>query len=181
MQWALLELLRFFDRTDRTGDRAFELDLLFKQKRYYRIIGKEGKIGGFMTSVDNSDHIPSPRFTYHIHTHMNHQAMTTSSKWDVPEPEAAVIELHLFASSHCHCAFAVGSGSHPLFFRCWHFEFKFVIHSVIFCEFEQVKNLCCRGLSFWSLKSRHTAHICRGPKKVGGTKKLVDFFFIYSL
>ena len=147
MQWALLELLRFFDRTDRTGDRAFELDLLFKQKRYYRIIGKEGKIGGFMASVDNSDHIPSPRFTYHIHTHMNHQAMTTSSKWDMPEPEAAVIELHLFASSHCHCAFAVGSDSHLLFFPCWYFVFKLVIHSVIICEFEQVQSSCCRGFS----------------------------------
>ena len=25
-----------------------------------------------------------------------------------------------------------------------------------------------------SLKSTHTAHMCGGPKKVGGTKKLVD-------
>ena len=32
-----------------------------------------------------------------------------------------------------------------------------------------------------SLKSTHTAHMCGGPKKVGGTKKLVDFFFMYSL
>ena len=32
-----------------------------------------------------------------------------------------------------------------------------------------------------SLKSTHTAHMRGGPKKVGGTKKLVEFFFIYSL
>ena len=70
MQWALSELFRFFDRTERTGDRAFELDLLFRQKRYYTIKGKEGNIGGCMASVDGSerDHIPSPGFTTYTHT-----------------------------------------------------------------------------------------------------------------
>ena len=63
----------------------------------------------------------------------------------------------------------------PLLYFVWSW-----VRSPIFQSLS-VRQACVTPFQTRSLKSTDTAHMCRGPKKVGGTKKLVDFFFIYSL